>query len=203
MDDLKTTISKNLVELRTQAKLTQLQLAEVLNYSDKAVSKWERGEAIPDIRVLVQLSEFYGITLDELVKGKNVAAKTKPLRKIISNRAFISVMSSVLVWFVATIVFAIFFFIPATSKYAYLVFVVAPLPMGVVLTVFSAKWGNRITNALASSLVLWACATIVLVYVHTFAPAFKQIFIVYAVAGLFEVLIILWFVYRWHAAKKR
>ena len=46
MEDLKDVIAKNLVELRTEAKLTQLQLAEMLNYSDKAVSKWGRGEAI-------------------------------------------------------------------------------------------------------------------------------------------------------------
>ena len=52
MDELKEIIAKNLTELRTCAHLTQLQLAEMLNYSDKAVSKWERGEAVPDIRVL-------------------------------------------------------------------------------------------------------------------------------------------------------
>ena len=61
MDELKETIAKNLVELRTASRMTQLQLAEKLNYSDKAVSKWERGEAIPDIRVLKKLSEIYNI----------------------------------------------------------------------------------------------------------------------------------------------
>lgn len=47
MEDLKEIIAKNLTQLRTHAQLTQIQLAEKLNYSDKAVSKWERGEAIP------------------------------------------------------------------------------------------------------------------------------------------------------------
>ena len=58
MSELKDVISKNIVELRTKARLTQLQLAEMLNYSDKAVSKWERGEAIPDVRVLVRIAEI-------------------------------------------------------------------------------------------------------------------------------------------------
>ena len=72
MNDLKDVIAKNLTELRTHARLTQLQLAEMLNYSDKAVSKWERGDAIPDIRVLVRISEIYGVSLDDIVKDGSV-----------------------------------------------------------------------------------------------------------------------------------
>ena len=202
MDELKSTIAKNLVELRTRAHLTQLQLAEILNYSDKAVSKWERGEAIPDIRVLMQLSELYGISLDKLVKGKEVSTEVKPKKRIISKRAFITVLSVILVWFIATGIFAMLYFIPVTAHYAWLVFVVAPLPMGIVLTVFSSLWGNRLTTALASSLIVWALAVIVHIYVLIFAD-FKQIFVLYIVAAVFEILIIVWFVYRWYISKKK
>lgn len=203
MDELKSNIAKNLVELRTKSHLTQLQLAEILNYSDKAVSKWERGEAIPDIRVLLQLSELYGITLDSLVKGTEVAEKVKPKHRIISKRAFIAVLSVILVWFVATGVFAILYFIPQIANYAWLVFIVAPLPTGIVLTVLSALWGNRTTKAMSCSLIVWACAVIVHVYVHKFVPDYKQIFVIYIVAAVFEVLIILWFIYRWYTTKKK
>lgn len=201
MEDLKDTIAKNLVELRTQAKLTQLQLAEMLNYSDKAVSKWERGEAIPDVRVLVRLSEIYGVTLDQLVKGENLNA-AKPRRKIYSSRAFISALSAVLVWFVATCVFLVFFMIPSTKDFAFLAFVVAPLPTGIVLCVFSVKWGNQLTNALSSSLILWSIVLIFHIYVMTFSN-FSQIYFLYIGAAVFEVLIILWFVYRWHISRKK
>ena len=51
-DNLKTIIAKNIVLLRTGERLTQAELAERLNYSDKAVSKWERGESLPDIAVI-------------------------------------------------------------------------------------------------------------------------------------------------------
>lgn len=204
MDDIKDSIAKNLVDLRTQAKLTQLQLAEMLNYSDKAVSKWERGEAIPDIRVLIRLSEIYGVTLDDLVKGSELSAtKVSTRRKLASNRLFISALSAILVWFVATCIFVVFYFIPVTAAYAYLVFVVAPLPTGIVLCVFSAKWGNRVTNALSSSLILWSCVLILHIYVITFVPSFKQIYYIYICAAVFEVLIVLWFVYRWHSSRKK
>lgn len=203
MDELKTTIAKNLVELRTQAHLTQLQLAEMLNYSDKAVSKWERGEAIPDLRVLIQLSEIYGISLDALVKGNGVTAAVKPKKHIVSRRAFKTALSVILVWFIATGIYALLYFIPQTTHYAYLVFVVAPLPTGIVLTVFSSLWGNRVTHAVSSSLILWACVIIVRVYVWAFVPDYNQIFVIYIVAAVFEILIIVWFIYRWYIAKKK
>ena len=201
MNDLKETIAKNLTELRTRAKLTQVQLAEMLNYSDKAVSKWERGEAIPDLRVLIRLSQIYGVTLDELVGAETPAVQPKPQKHQRGMRAFITAMSAVLVWFVATWLFMLFYFITPTEEYAWLVFVVAPLPMSIVLTVFSAIWGNRITNAVASSMIVWSCALIIYIFVWKFAPEFKQIFFVWIVAGVFEILVILWFTYRWYVSK--
>ena len=190
MDDIKTTISKNITELRMQAHLTQLQLAEMLNYSDKAVSKWERGEA-----------EIFGVTLDDIVKNKNVAPSILPKKKLGGKRVFIVALSSVFVWFIATGLFGLFFFIPATAPYAYLTFVVAPLAMSIVLIVFSAMWGNRLTNAVASSLILWSCVVIFHVFVVTFSD-FLKIEFLYIVAAVFELLIIMWFTYRWYAAKK-
>lgn len=201
MNDLKETIAKNLSELRMRAKLTQVQLAEMLNYSDKAVSKWERGEAIPDLRVLIRLSRIYGITLDELVGTETPAVQPKPKAHQRGMRAFITAMSAVLVWFVASWLFMLFYFITPTAEYAWLVFIVAPLPTAIVLMVFSAIWGNRITNAIASSMIVWSCALIINIFVWKFSPGFTQIYFVWILAGVFEILIILWFTYRWYFSK--
>lgn len=205
MDDLKTVIAKNLVELRTKAHLTQLQLAEMLNYSDKAVSKWERGEAIPDIRVLMRISEIFGVTLDDIVKDGSVTPQIQPKKKISGKRAFITAMSAVLVWFIATGIFIVFYFIEPTADYAYLVFVVAPLATAIVLNVFSVMWGTRLTTAIASSLIVWSCVLIFHIFVLTFTD-FKKIYFLYIVAAVFELLIIMWFSYRRfmaHKGKKR
>ncbi len=196
MNDLKGTIAKNLIGLRTQSHLTQLQLAEMLNYSDKAVSKWERGEAIPDLRVLIKLTEIYGVTLDEIVKEESPAPRVQPKKRISGARAFIVAMSAVLVWFIASWIFMIFFFISPTERDAYFVFVVAPLPTAIVLTVFSAIWGSRLTTALSCSFIVMSCAFIIHMFVWRFAPEFKQIFIIWVIAAIFEILIVLWFFYR-------
>lgn len=201
MTDLKEVIAKNLVELRTKAKLTQLQLAEMLNYSDKAVSKWERGEAIPDIRVLIKIAEIYGVTVDDIVKEETEAAPAPPKKHINGKHVFITALSALLVWFIATGIFTVFYFIDPTEEYSYLVFVVAPLPTAIVLLVFSILWGNRLTNAIASSLVVWACALIFHIFVETFAPEFIKIYFIYVIAAVFELLVILWFTYRWYVSK--
>ncbi|HFU3728998.1 TPA: helix-turn-helix domain-containing protein [Streptococcus suis] len=57
-------------KLRTGQNLSQDDLAEKLYISRQAVSKWENGEATPDIDKLVQLSEIFGVSLDYLVLGK-------------------------------------------------------------------------------------------------------------------------------------
>ena len=67
MEDLKKIIAKNIQSLRKAAGVTQIELAERLNYSDKAVSKWERGEAYPDTENLIIISEMFSITIDELL----------------------------------------------------------------------------------------------------------------------------------------
>lgn len=192
MEDLKDIISKNLVELRMRAGFTQLQLATKINYTDKAVSKWERGEALPDIRVLVKLAEIYNISIDDIV-SQHTEKKIKPKMNIGKKRLLITLLSVGLVWFIATLVFMALFF--AEEDYPYLAFVAAPFVCSIPLIVFSAKWGNWITDTFACSLLVWSLAVIF----HTFVIAFtdfNKIFFIYIVAGVFELLIIGWFMLR-------
>ena len=73
MDNIKANIAKNIIELRKKNNWTQAELADKLNYSDKAVSKWERAEAVPDIETLHALAELFGVTVDYfLYYGKQV-----------------------------------------------------------------------------------------------------------------------------------
>ena len=200
MEDLKDIVAKNLVELRAKAGFTQLELAEKINYTDKAVSKWERGEALPDIRVMVKLAEIYNISVDDIVSVHTVK-KIRPKMNIGKKRLLITLLSVGLVWFIATVSFMIFFFIPATEKGAYLTFVCAPFVCSIPLIVFSAKWGNWITDTLACSLLVWSLAVVFHIFVIAFTD-FSKIFFIYIVAGVFELLIIFWYMLR-RVLKKR
>jgi transcriptional regulator with XRE-family HTH domain len=105
MSDIKENIANNLTALRKGRKLTQSELAEKFNYSDKAVSKWEHGEAIPAVDTLQQLADFYGVTLDYIThestpENRRLYAKTKT---VIFNRNVIIGLSISLVWILATV----------------------------------------------------------------------------------------------------
>ena len=119
-EKLKAQLGANIVTYRKRSGLTQAKLAERLNYSDKAVSKWERGESMPDVLTLVQLSELFDISVDELLRDPNeipahvegpiehameVAVEKTLKRK--ANKKVILLLSSVLVWFVALLVFVV------------------------------------------------------------------------------------------------
>lgn len=64
------TIGKRITALRHEKELKQDQLAEMLNVSPQAVSKWENNQTCPDISLLPRLAEILGVTVDELLTGK-------------------------------------------------------------------------------------------------------------------------------------
>ena len=69
LSELKLVTASNIIKLRTGAGMTQAELGAQLNYSDKTISKWERGEAIPDAYVLTQLAEIFGVTVDSILSS--------------------------------------------------------------------------------------------------------------------------------------
>ena len=110
MSDIKSIIAKNITLLRTQSGMTQLDLAEKLHYSDKAVSKWERGESVPEIGTLTAIADLFGVTLDYLVRADHDTVRVNPAPVVVDDRkrknhALIAGMSVLLVWFVAILAF--------------------------------------------------------------------------------------------------
>lgn len=74
MEDLKKVIADNIIFYRKEKGYTQLELAEKLNYSDKAVSKWERAESLPDVITLNEIASMLDVTLNDLVSVKRRCA---------------------------------------------------------------------------------------------------------------------------------
>ena len=70
MDQLK--IGKFIADCRKKANLTQMQLAEKLSITDKAVSKWERGVAMPDTSIMLELCDILSISVNELLSGEKI-----------------------------------------------------------------------------------------------------------------------------------
>ena len=115
-EKLKYQIGANIAAYRKQANMTQAGLAQRINYSDKAVSKWERGESVPDVTTLVMLAEQFGVTVNELLVDPDALpedsesnlekAMTQVSEKALkrkANKNVILALSSTLVWFVARV----------------------------------------------------------------------------------------------------
>ena len=152
MENLNFVIGKNLQILRKKNKLTQAELGEKLNYSDKAVSKWEKGESLPPIEVFYELSRLYEVSLDNIVseeKIKPVLIETKDMRK---RYLHITLLSILAVWLVALVLFV--FFHIFTGKYYPMCFAWAVPVSLIVGIVFDAIWNKcKILFALISGLV--------------------------------------------------
>ena len=159
MDGLKKIIAKNIQELRTASSLTQAELASRLNYSDKAVSKWERGESVPDVQVLKMIAELFEVTVDYLLTDDHADSTDLPKisKKIIRrNRMVITLLATSVVWLIATIAFVIFGLALDSFSKTWLAYVVAVPVSCIVLLVFNSIWGNGKLNYLIISLLLWS-----------------------------------------------
>lgn len=138
MEDLKTTIASNLIALRTRAGMTQAELAEKLNYSDKSVSKWERAEGLPDVAVLVKLGEIFHVSLDDLVSFHEKWEEPKPCKTLhhISSR-IITAIALVGIWTLALLIFVICWL---KGSYQWLIFIYAVPVSLVTLLVLNSVW---------------------------------------------------------------
>ena len=167
-EKLKDLIGKNIASHRKRFGLTQAGLAEKLNYSDKAVSKWERGESIPDVITLAQLADLFEITVNDLVADPNVLPEGPPgnLEKAMTqvsekalkrkaNKNIILGLSSSLVWFVALLSFVILSSFPMLERYSFLLFFYAiPANAIVALSLLSA-WHDFRWNKALISIIAW------------------------------------------------
>ena len=159
MESLRKIIGSNLAELRKERKITQLELAEMFGYTDKAISKWEKGDTLPDVETLYQLASFYGVTIDYLTNDIPLEEKeiiTNPTKQtnIKANRISIVLLSISLVWMLATICFV--WIMVFNSVNYYQVFIYAIPLTAIVLILFNKTWGKRKYNFYIYNLFLWS-----------------------------------------------
>ena len=191
MDDekIKGQIGANIAERRKAAGMTQAGLAEKLNYSDKAVSKWERGESVPDVLTMMQLAQLFGVTVNDLLrdpaKANIPAAPDKPK----ASRSVIQGLCATLVWFVA-----LFFYVILSAfgiRWGGVCFVYAVPVTAIVLLSLRSAWRNFSWNRALISVIVWGVLASIYVSVWVFLHvSVLQLFLL-GIPG--QVAVILWF----------
>ena len=196
-EQLKSNIAKNITELRKASELTQAQLAEKLNYSDKSVSKWERGDGVPDVVVLQKIADLFGVTLNDLVSEN----KPKLPRKLpyLTNRIMIPLLSVGLTFLVASIVFFVLQMLGVWEGKSWLVFVYAVPVSFITLIVFTELWWNMFLRFIATSGIGWSIAICLkLTFLHI-----KDLNYIFIPVAILQLLAIFWFVMRYRKQKRK
>ena len=190
--DLKPIIAKNISELRRANDITQAELAEKLNYSDKAVSKWERGESIPDVTVLSEIADIFNVTVDYLLTEDHESAHElveNDIKLIKSNRLIITAMSLFLVLLISTFVFVILCMAIGPQLWQLLSFLYALPVCAVILIVFNTAWFNTRFNFLYISILMWS---VLIALILTFYVCNINIMMLAVVGIPGQIIIIMW-----------
>ncbi|HBL85016.1 MAG: hypothetical protein A2Y17_02225 [Clostridiales bacterium GWF2_38_85] len=200
MDDLKQIIARNISDLRKTLQLTQAELAEKLNYSDKAISKWERGESIPDVAVLKQIADMFGVTVDYLLEAEHTVEEIKqilPDKHHKRNQLIITLLSVALVWLIATIVFVIVGIYTNNVEKFWIIYIYALPVTFVVLLVFNSIWGYPKLNYLFITLLVWS----ILASVYISLLPYK-IWLIFIIGIPAQIIIFLWSGFKFEKPKK-
>lgn len=164
-ETLRQQIGANIASYRKREGWTQAKLAEKLNYSDKAVSKWERGESVPDVLILANLAELFGITVNDLLVDPDaLPAQTGAVQQTMgqvvektlkrkANKNTILQLSSLLVWFVALLIFVILDTVGV--PHSYLAFFYAIPADGIVMLSLRSAWHDFRWNRALVSVIAW------------------------------------------------
>ena len=178
---LRKTVAKNIAQYRKAHHDTQLDLATKLNYSDKSVSKWERGESLPDVYILSQIAELYGVSVSALIGEIQPPRESKP-----HYHMFILLLSLALTMAVATLLFSMFM-ICKVDYPAWMFFVYALSVCSIICIVFTSLWWGILWQGVSVSALIW---TLGLSLYLSFE--LENVSLIFLVCAALQVLTLLW-----------
>ena len=187
-------LAKNLAYYRKASGLTQLELAEKFNYSDKSVSKWERGEGFPDIFVLKSLADFYGISVDDFYQSEHKAVKVSQNKK--RKQTYLKLLSIGVNWLVIVLTFFLLNTLMC-DRYAFkpwLTFIYGILTTGIILVTWEFIYHNRFLRMIATSIIIWSTA--LSLFLTFFVVMNLPLPLLFIVAIPVEILEIIWYLFR-------
>ena len=173
MDNFKKIVADNIIKLRTSKGMTQAELGEMLSYSDKSISKWERADALPAAYVLKKIADVFDVTVDYLLNEHSPDEKIVVEKPRTYSRTVISVITVIGIWTLALFAFVITWLcsMPTPLIFAYTV----PVSL-IVLLVLNSVWGIGKLNMFIISGIVWGLITCV--YLTFYQSNWWQLFII-------------------------
>lgn len=191
MQELSLTVGKNLTELRKSKHLTQQELAERIGYSDKSLSKWELGKAIPSVDILKQLADFYGVSVDFLLEegAADKKALTSKASKNDGNKIVITAMAACFVLFTAVAIFVNALFQNQADN-SWIVFVwMVPATMLTCGLLSLRFWGRTLAFWILASIFVWSLLAALALTIQIFKN--EGIWYIFMIAVPLQISIVL------------
>ena len=182
---LRKTVAKNIAAYRKAHHDTQLDLATKLNYSDKSVSKWERGESLPDVYILSQIADLYGVSVSALIGEIQPPKESKP-----HYHMFILLLSLALTMAVATLLFSMFMICKVPYP-AWMFFVYALPVCSIICIVFTSLWWGILWQGVSVSALIWTLG----LSLHL-SFELENVSLIFLVCAALQVLTVLWEIFR-------
>lgn len=176
--ELRENFANNLLKLRKSKNWNQQDLAEKLSYSDKAISKWENGDTMPDIFTIQCIASLFNINIDELISKENVVKSSNKQK----NRVLVTLISAGLCFLVATIVFLVLTIYGI--QFAYTSFIFGLAAASIVFIVLTRLWFKKIWTILSVDLLVATISIIVLLFMN-----FSHYWIILLAAALIIILL--------------
>lgn len=171
---------------------TQSTLAEKLSYSDKSISKWERGEGTPDIFILTKIADLYHIRVEDLLHEVPVR-RVDPARRLL-----IALLSVGLVWLSMTVLFCGARLLGILPAHAWLLFVYGVPISGIVSQVFCALWWGRLAQSVSCSVILWGTAVSLVLSLPIDGTG-----LIFTVCGVVQVLLLGFFLLKHLSSREK
>ena len=182
---LRKTVAKNIAAYRKAHHDTQLDLATKLNYSDKSVSKWERGESLPDVYILSQIADLYGVSVSALIGEIQPPKESKP-----HYHMFILLLSLALTMAVATLLFSMFMICKVPYP-AWMFFVYALPVCSIICIVFTSLWWGILWQGVSVSALIWTLGLSL-----SLSFELENVSLIFLVCAALQVLTVLWEIFR-------
>lgn len=194
--DIKDCFAQNLIRYRKHLNLTQAELAEKLNYSDKAVSKWERAESIPDIYTIKSIADFFGTKVDTLISEPK-SERPKVNYNLGKKRTILCLAATATVWLVAIVFYAFIDIIFPSLTVTWLSFIYAIPVSAIVLLIFTAVWGKSLGNLIIISLLVWSVLlTVYLTLITSLPVPPKELWEIFLIGIPAQGVAVFWYLYK-------
>ncbi len=194
MAELNEIVANNLVTLRKNKHLTQQELAEAIGYSDKSISKWELGKAIPTVDILKEFADFYGVTVDALITegtGEEKVAQTAD-NKNKNNQIIITAMADCFVWFTVAAIYLNAVIQKKDVNLMWISFIWA-IPVTFLVTAILTRffWKRCRSFYVSSSLFVWTLfMAFFLHYFYIVSPS-QNLWFIFLAAVPIQIMIVL------------